>query len=184
MAQNKGFADWLASLAAASAQAGDQIPIVQGGASKRVPAGQAGGIARIASDGAVAEKVGYLHRTTKATHQTTESVDDHVIASFTLSRTGTFVVISYGALTRISGTPRIVWGLYKLGTGRISYFQDATIYTTSGTLLSINFVEITQANAGDVIEVHGGIHPNYADGTNEIKIWSHITALLELGVKP
>jgi len=51
MAQNRGFADWVAALASAAVQVGDDVPIVQGGVSKRAAAGQAGGLATLDADG-------------------------------------------------------------------------------------------------------------------------------------
>jgi len=51
MALPKGFADWLAGLSAASAQPGDRVPIIQGGTTKRVVAGLAGGFATLDNRG-------------------------------------------------------------------------------------------------------------------------------------
>jgi len=51
---NKTFPNWLASLAQATVAPGDLIPVVQGGVSKQAPAGQAGGIATLDTNGRLA----------------------------------------------------------------------------------------------------------------------------------
>jgi len=178
MALPKGFADWLASLAAASAQVGDQIPIVQGGVSKRVPAGQAGGIARIASDGVLAEPAGVLLTANATSHLTTEAVDDHELGAISVSRNGVVVVVAYGVVSRSNGSPRAALTIFKNGS-RVSGYSLAYLdqeYTSMWVI-----VDAVNAAAGDRLAVHGGLYSYYADGTNEISIGTTYIRFVEFG---
>lgn len=97
---NKTFSDWLASLAQATAQSGDLIPIVQGGVSKKALAGQAGGPALLDAAGMVLDASGvkiveygsnanggYV-RFADGTQICWYSEEDHAVSAATLSIQG------------------------------------------------------------------------------------------------
>jgi len=110
MALPKGFSDWLVSLVAASAQAGDQVPIVQGGATKRVPAGQAGGLATLDASGKLAQprRVLGVHLGTVSANVTTTAVYANApvigVVDMPVRSHGHYVIAMGAALVRADDT--------------------------------------------------------------------------------
>jgi len=177
MAQNKGFADWLANLTAASVQAGDQIPFVHGGVSKRAAAGQAGGLASLDASGVVVQTTAILQITTADTATTKKKVSENEIASFTAKTTGPVVVIASGDWTRSSGSPRGAYEIYHDGT----LILRSSVLTDQTTAISGVVVVAFTATKGKTISVRAGVWPGQEDGTKELKIWTQRVQLLEFG---
>ncbi len=78
---NKTFSNWLASLAQAAVSQGDLIPVVQGGVSKRAPAGQAGGIATLDAAGKLAQPRRVLQVAVAFENATASTTGENVVAS-------------------------------------------------------------------------------------------------------
>ena len=102
---NKAFSDWLASLAQATAQAGDLIPIVQGGVSKKAPAGQAGGFATLDANGMVAQPANLrVVRSSLTSSVQFTGVTEYEIARVTLPENGLYLVLATVSAARDGGT--------------------------------------------------------------------------------
>ena len=175
---NKTFSDWLASLAQATVQPGDLIPVVQGGVSKKAPAGQAGGLATVGAAGVLAQRVGVLHSGSLATQTTTQPVDSGPQISFTAERAGYALVVVRVEMSPYSGSPRSAVGIYRNGT-RVS-----SLWSAQTNELAVDMppaVAIVEVAPGDVIDVRFGIFPGCDNGTNEVKLWSPFVWMLELG---
>jgi len=177
MAQNRGFADWLASLAATNAQAGDHVPIVQGGVSKRTSAGQAGGIATLDGSNLVAQATAAFQAASTATNITTNKAGDNELVSFIAQKSGPVIMIASGEWTRSNGTPRGAYEIYYDG----NLIQRDGVATDQIAYWPGLFVAIFSVAKGGVISMRAGIWPGQEDGTKELKIWSHKVRLLEFG---
>ncbi len=122
---NKTFSNWLASLAQAVVSPGDLIPVVQGGVSKRAPAGQAGGIATLDAAGKLAQPRRVLGVHYPASWNTIETTADYTTAPVV-------GIIDIPA----APYPRTVillasLGLYSVDTDQI-YVRGVIVYSTDG----------------------------------------------------
>jgi len=150
---NKAFSGWLASLAKATVQPGDLIPVVQGGVSKKAPAGQAGGLATVDADGRVAEpgRVLAIHRSLGATEDisltASAALPDPVITispPSSVHATLAVFLIATVAGNLVAGTgDRRVWLTIERSTdgggtwGRIAH-PDYPQYVPDGTMFALH----------------------------------------------
>lgn len=107
---NKTFSDWVQALADAQVNPGDLVPIVQGGVTKRVAAGQAGGIAMLDAAGKLAQPRRVLNAVrafgTTVYPSTTAVIGDYVLPDprITITLDGYHYVLLWGMVPVYSDT--------------------------------------------------------------------------------
>lgn len=111
---NKTFSNWLALLAQASVSPGDLIPVVQGGVSKKAPAGQAGGIATLDAAGKLAQPRRVLQVAVgsgSVTVSTTATPDTYILPDprITITSLGGSIVLAI-AVVRCYGDGNATYG--------------------------------------------------------------------------
>ncbi len=112
---NKTFSDWLASLAQATVAAGDLIPVVQGGVSKKAPAGQAGGLATLDASGKLVQPrrvLQFAEARGSVTVSTTDTPDNYVLPDprITITAMGNGTIVVH-AVVRADGDGAANYGI-------------------------------------------------------------------------
>jgi len=121
---NKTFSNWLAGLAQASVSPGDLVPVVQGGVSKRAPAGQAGGIATLDAAGKLAQPRRVLavlsELGTTSNPSTTADIGAYILPDPRITING------------YSGKTALVSGFVSIYVSNDWYFLAQLMYSTDG----------------------------------------------------